>query len=179
MDGHQGPQGLNRIPPTGRLTVNQDFCRNSGRAGNDEVVRSTASTWHERMTQGQYASIHDLGGTTPRLAGSVSMSVARLPGVLTVPEAATQAAVSAGTLRKEIEKGNLRARRIGRCVRILDEDLAAWLRSDGLPMNSGEEAQIADPLQPLHWTPRSLAAFTDRRAQPLVIRTSRGLRAGY
>ena len=68
------------------------------------------------------------------------MSVARLPGVLTVPEAATQAAVSAGTLRKEIKKGNLRARRIGRCVRILDEDLAAWLRSDGLPTNSGEEA---------------------------------------
>jgi hypothetical protein len=23
MDGHQGPQGLNRIPPTGRLTVTQ------------------------------------------------------------------------------------------------------------------------------------------------------------
>jgi len=22
MDGHQGPQGLNRIPPTDRLTVN-------------------------------------------------------------------------------------------------------------------------------------------------------------
>jgi excisionase family DNA binding protein len=57
-----------------------------------------------------------------------------------VPEAATQAAVSAGTLRKEIKKGNLRARRIGRCVRILDEDLAAWLRSDGLPTNSGDEA---------------------------------------
>ena len=51
-----------------------------------------------------------------------------------------QAAVSAGTLRKEIKKGNLRARRIGRCVRILDEDLAAWLRSDGLQTNSGEEA---------------------------------------
>jgi excisionase family DNA binding protein len=66
------------------------------------------------------------------------MSVARLPGVLTVPEAATQAAVSAGTLRKEIKKGNLRARRIGRCVRILDEDLAAWLRSDGSPTNAVE-----------------------------------------
>jgi len=58
------------------------------------------------------------------------MSVARLPGVLTVPEAAAQVAVSAGTLRNEIKKGNLRARRIGRCVRILDEDLAAWLRAD-------------------------------------------------
>jgi excisionase family DNA binding protein len=68
------------------------------------------------------------------------MSVARLPGVLTVPEAATQAAVSAGTLLKEIKKGNLRARRIGRCVRILDEDLAAWLRSDGSRTNAVEGA---------------------------------------
>jgi len=68
------------------------------------------------------------------------MSVARLPGVLTVPEAAAQAAVSAGTLRKEIKRGNLRARRIGRCVRILDEDLAAWLRSDGSPTNAVERA---------------------------------------
>lgn len=58
------------------------------------------------------------------------MSVARLPGVLTVSEAAAQVAVSTGTLRKEIKKGNLRARRIGRCVRVLDEDLAAWLRAD-------------------------------------------------
>jgi len=65
------------------------------------------------------------------------MSVARLPGVLTVPEAASQVAVSAGTLRKEIRDGNLRVRRIGRCVRILDEDLAAWLRADG-SMPTGE-----------------------------------------
>ena len=68
------------------------------------------------------------------------MSVARLPGVLTVPEAAAQAAVSAGTLRKEIKRGNLRARRIGRCIRILDEDLAAWLRSDGSRTNAVEGA---------------------------------------
>ncbi len=46
-------------------------------------------------------------------------------------EAATQAAISSGTLRKETKNGNLRARRIGRCVRIPDEDLAAWLRADG------------------------------------------------
>jgi excisionase family DNA binding protein len=64
------------------------------------------------------------------------MSVVRLPGVLTVPEAAAQVAVSAGTLRNEIKKGNLRARRIGRCVRILDEDLAAWLRADQPPPNT-------------------------------------------
>ncbi|MBF6558366.1 MAG: helix-turn-helix domain-containing protein [Acidimicrobiales bacterium] len=48
----------------------------------------------------------------------------------------TQVAVSAGTLRNEIKRGNLRARRIGRCVRILDEDLAAWLRADQPPPNT-------------------------------------------
>ena len=54
---------------------------------------------------------------------------------------ATQAAVSAGPSERKIKKGNnLRARRIGRCVRIPDEDLAAWLRSDGSPTNAVEEA---------------------------------------
>jgi len=53
-----------------------------------------------------------------------------------VPEAAALVAVSAGTLRNEIKKGNLRARRIGRCVRILDEDLAAWLRTGQPPPNT-------------------------------------------
>ncbi len=67
----------------------------------------------------------------PPRTGRSAVSVARLPGVFTVPEAAVRAAVSPGTLRKEIREGKLRARRIGRCVRILDEDLAAWLRADG------------------------------------------------
>ena len=53
-----------------------------------------------------------------------------------MPEAAALVAVSAGTLRNEIKKGNLRARRIGRCVRILDEDLAAWLRTGQPPPNT-------------------------------------------
>ncbi|MGP0107507.1 MAG: helix-turn-helix domain-containing protein [Acidimicrobiales bacterium] len=53
-----------------------------------------------------------------------------------MPEAAAQVAVSAGTLRDEIKKGNLRACRIGGCVRILDEDLAAWLRTDQPPPNT-------------------------------------------
>ena len=76
-------------------------------------------------------SEHDAFVWTPQHLGTPAVSVARLPGVLTVPEAAAYAAVSAGTLRKEIKNGNLRARRIGRCIRILDEDLAAWLRTDG------------------------------------------------
>jgi hypothetical protein len=31
---------------------------------------------------------------------------------------------------KEIQEGNLKARRIGRLVRILDTDLASWMRGD-------------------------------------------------
>lgn len=58
------------------------------------------------------------------------MSVQVLPGVLTVPEAARHAGVSAATIRGEIKARRLRARYIGRCVRVLDEDLAAWLRAD-------------------------------------------------
>ena len=58
------------------------------------------------------------------------MSAPRLPGVLTVPEAAELASVSPGTIRNQIRLGNLRARYIGRCVRVLDEDLAAWLRAE-------------------------------------------------
>jgi len=33
-------------------------------------------------------------------------------------------------IRREIAEGRLRARRIGRCVRVLDEDLADWMRGD-------------------------------------------------
>ena len=51
-----------------------------------------------------------------------------LPRFFLVPEAAAEANVSPWTIRQEVKRGNLRARRLGRCVRILDEDLAAWMR---------------------------------------------------
>lgn len=57
------------------------------------------------------------------------MSVPVLPGVFTVPQAAKHAGVTAKTLRKAIKAGDLKVRYIGRCVRVLDEDLGLWLRS--------------------------------------------------
>lgn len=54
----------------------------------------------------------------------------RLPRFLTVPEAAVLADVSPWTIRKEIERGNLKARRIGRLVRITDEEMARWMREN-------------------------------------------------
>ena len=53
-----------------------------------------------------------------------------LPHFYRVTDAATKAKISPWLVRKEIQEGRLRARRIGRCVRILDEDLAAWMRGD-------------------------------------------------
>jgi excisionase family DNA binding protein len=56
------------------------------------------------------------------------MSHSELPRWRSVPAAATGAEVSDWLLRKEIREGRLRARRIGRLVRVLDEDLAEWMR---------------------------------------------------
>ena len=58
------------------------------------------------------------------------MSVSPLPGWLTIPQAAAATGLSDWTIRKEIKLGNLRARTIGRIVRILEEDLAAWMRGE-------------------------------------------------
>ncbi|MGH9087148.1 MAG: excisionase family DNA-binding protein, partial [Acidimicrobiales bacterium] len=52
----------------------------------------------------------------------------QLPRLLLVSEAADAARCSPWTIRREIAQGRLRARRVGRLVRILDEDLAAWMR---------------------------------------------------
>lgn len=56
------------------------------------------------------------------------MSATTLPRFLLVSEAADVARCSQWTIRREIKDGNLRARRIGRLVRILDDDLAAWMQ---------------------------------------------------
>jgi hypothetical protein len=56
------------------------------------------------------------------------MPIATLPTLSPVSVVAKRNGFSEWTIRQEIKRGNLRARRIGRCVRILDEDEAAWLR---------------------------------------------------
>jgi excisionase family DNA binding protein len=58
------------------------------------------------------------------------MSATPLPGFFLVSEAAETGRCSEWTIRKEIREGNLRARRIGRLVRILDSDLADWMRGE-------------------------------------------------
>ena len=72
------------------------------------------------------------------------MSVTPLPHWMTVPSAAQAAQVSSWTLRKEIAAGRLRSRRIGRLVRILDSDLAAWMRGDGNHPGNGNGAAGLD-----------------------------------
>lgn len=56
------------------------------------------------------------------------MTVPVLPGVLTIPEAARHLKMAETTLRRAIRDGSLRVCRIGGCKRILDEELARWLR---------------------------------------------------
>jgi excisionase family DNA binding protein len=55
------------------------------------------------------------------------MSVVKLPGVFTVTEAAEKANVSTWTIREQIRLSHLRAREIGRCKRILSDELDRWL----------------------------------------------------
>ena len=53
-----------------------------------------------------------------------------LPGFKTVPQAAWWAQCSPWTVKAEIRRGRLRAQRVGRLVRILDEDLLRWARGE-------------------------------------------------
>lgn len=55
------------------------------------------------------------------------MSTSTLVGVLTISEAAEASRVSTWTIRREIKEGRLKARRIGSCTRILDDELDRWL----------------------------------------------------
>lgn len=60
--------------------------------------------------------------------------IAALPGFLTLSQAAEslghkdngRPVISELTLRREIARGNLRASRIGRCLRVTPEELERW-----------------------------------------------------
>jgi excisionase family DNA binding protein len=56
-------------------------------------------------------------------------SVSALPHWRTIPEVARHAGVSAWTVREEIRRGNLTARRIGRLLRVLDDEVGRWMRA--------------------------------------------------
>jgi excisionase family DNA binding protein len=55
------------------------------------------------------------------------MTVQKMTDVFTVSEAAEKARVSTWSIRKAIDDGDLRARHIGRCKRILADELDRWL----------------------------------------------------
>ena len=91
------------------------FARHGGRHEDDHQA------WCRRGRQRCRApALRDGWGT--------GVTVARLPTFLTVSEVAEQAHLSEWTIRQEITAGHLRARRIGRCLRVLDEEVARWMR---------------------------------------------------
>lgn len=59
---------------------------------------------------------------------------APIVGAFTLPQVARMLAVSKRTIEREIERGRLKVVRIGRCVRIRPDDLAAY--SSGLSSSS-------------------------------------------
>ena len=61
----------------------------------------------------------------------LATNVTQLPRWYTIPAAAKAAGVSPWTLRKEIAENRLRVRKVGRLVRVLDEELARWMRDPG------------------------------------------------
>lgn len=65
------------------------------------------------------------------LASSMLASVTQLPRWYTIPAAAKAADVSPWMIRKNIAEGRLRVRHVGRLVRVLDDDLATWMRGGG------------------------------------------------
>jgi hypothetical protein len=64
---------------------------------------------------------------TPRATGDDAQPVAELPRLLRLPQVAELGQVSLWTVRAEIARGNLVARRIGRCLRVTTDDYRRWV----------------------------------------------------
>jgi len=59
--------------------------------------------------------------------------------LLTVSQAASRCAISARMIRKLIEKAEIPVVRVGRCVRLREDDLAALIRRGYTGRNSDEQ----------------------------------------
>ena len=68
-----------------------------------------------------------LHSMSPYETDGATVSITPLPHWRTVPEVAEITGLSEWTIRKEIREQKLRARRIGRVLRVLDADLAEWM----------------------------------------------------
>lgn len=64
------------------------------------------------------------GCKTRPAARAVKPAAARLPRLLTIPEVAAYLKISTKTVRRWIERGELHAYRVGRQLRIAEEDLS-------------------------------------------------------
>ena len=75
------------------------------------------------------------------------MSVASLPTWFTITEAAEHAKVGKNTIRRAIDRGEIRVRRIGRVVRITDVELSRWMLGDTIDPGpvSGPKSGAAAP----------------------------------
>jgi excisionase family DNA binding protein len=58
------------------------------------------------------------------------MKASSLEGVYTIREIAQRFKVSEWSVRREIRENRLRAKRIGRCIRVVEADLEFWLATD-------------------------------------------------
>jgi len=97
------------------------------------------------------------------------VSVSALPKWRTLGELANATGLSEWRLRAEIKAGNLRARRIGRCLRVLDEDAALWMRGQN-GNGSAEAEHVTDATltspTPTEASPRILPHRSDARVSP-------------
>jgi hypothetical protein len=64
---------------------------------------------------------------TPRATGDDAQPVTELPRLLRLPQVAELGQVSLWTVRAEIARGNLVAKRIGRCLRVTTDDYCRWV----------------------------------------------------
>ena len=58
------------------------------------------------------------------------MKVSPLKGVFTIREVAQRLKVSEWSVRREITEKRFAAKRIGRCIRVVEADLESWLATD-------------------------------------------------